>query len=280
MSRKIILVPVEFSRVSEVSLGHASNIANRIDAELHVMHLVDDEDEIAEGEAKLNDFLSKVKADLPESVTMNTEVKVGEILKDIGKTAESLGVHMVVMGTHGLQGMEYILGTHAVRIVATAEVPFIVVQERPIRSDGYSDIVVPMDLHSETKQKLEIVARMAKYFDSQIHLIIPNEKDEFLHNALKRNLRFAETFFEARGVSYTATVAEEKSNQLDEASIELAVKKDADLIAIMNWRETRLLGIFGADNTQDFIINKPMIPVMVINPHLLGNFELFHVERR
>jgi nucleotide-binding universal stress UspA family protein len=275
MSAKKILVPVEFSRVSEVSLGHATNIAIRIGAELHVMHLVDKESQISEGEAKLNEFLGKVKTQLPAVVPMLTEVKVGEILSDIGKTAEELKVEMVVMGTHGLQGMEYIVGTHAVRIVSTAEVPFIIVQERPIRDEGYKNIIVPMDLHSETKQKLEIVARMAKYFDSQIHLIIPHEKDEYLHNALQRNLTFAKTFLEARGVKYTAAMSKEDSGDLDEACIRLAVQKDADLIAIMNWRETRVLGIFGTDNTQDFIINKSMIPVMVVNPHLLGNFDLF-----
>ena len=279
MSAKKILVPVEFSRVSEVSLGHASNIAVRIGAELHVMHLVDKEEQIADGETQLDEFLSKVKANLPATVPMNAEVKVGEILTDIGKTAEALKVEMVVMGTHGLQGMEYILGTHAVRIVATAEVPFVIVQERPIRSDGYKHIVVPMDLHSETKQKLETVARMAKYFDSEIHLIIPHEKDEFLFNALQRNLTFAKTFFKAKGVKYTAAMSKEDSDDLDEASIKLALQTDADLIAIMNWRETRVLGIFGTDNTQDFIINKAMIPVMVVNPQLMGNFDLFGVHR-
>lgn len=275
MSVKKILVPVEFSRVSEVSLGHATNIATRIGAELHVMHLVDKEGEITSAETQLQEFLGKVKAELPAAVPMSTEVKVGEILSDIGKTAEELKVEMVVMGTHGLQGMEYVVGTHAVRIVATAGVPFIIVQERPVREEGYKNIVVPMDLHSETKQKLEMVASMAKYFDSQIHLIIPHEKDEFLQNALRRNMTFAKTFFEARGVSFTTTMSKKDSDDLDEASIKLAVEKNADLIAIMNWRETRVLGIFGTDNTQDFIINKPMIPVMVVNPHLIGNFDLF-----
>jgi hypothetical protein len=33
------------------------------------------------------------------------------------------------------------------------------------------NIVVPLDLNVETKQKLELVAKIAHYFDSQVHII-------------------------------------------------------------------------------------------------------------
>ena len=38
-----------------------------------------------------------------------------------------------------------------------------------MKPSGYDNIVVPLDFHNETKQKLEIVSSMARYFDSEIN---------------------------------------------------------------------------------------------------------------
>lgn len=62
---------------------------------------------------------------------------------------------------------------------------------------------------------------------------------------------------------------------MDEAAFQLVdEKKQGDLIAIMNWHSTRIIGGIGWDDTQD-IISKDILPVMVINPKMIGNFELF-----
>ena len=51
-----------------------------------------------------------------------------------------------------------------------SSVPFVIVQNDMMHVGGYDKIMIPLDLHNETKQKLEIVADMAKYFDSEVHL--------------------------------------------------------------------------------------------------------------
>ena len=48
-------------------------------------------------------------------------------------------------------------------------------KEKKIKQSGYDLIVVPMDLHKETKQKLAVVANLAKYFNSEVHVITPDE---------------------------------------------------------------------------------------------------------
>ena len=65
-----------------------------------------------------------------------------------------------------------------------------------IKDVGYRNIVVPLDLHKETRQKLTIVAQMAKTFNSKVHLITPKEDDEFLHKQLLNNIKFRETYLE------------------------------------------------------------------------------------
>ena len=278
MAIKKILVPVDFSRVSEVCVNHAYTIATKLGAELHLLHLVNKETEIEEGQKRLEAFSEERRTIEGNEIAFHHSVQTGDILKSIGEQATELGAIMVVMGTHGLQGFEYIVGTHAVRIVGTADVPFIIVQEKKISKEGYKNIIVPLELEAESKQKLSLVAKMAKTFGSKVHLVIPYESDEFLLNAQTRNLKHAEGFFNQEGVECTSTMASKENDDLDEAVFQLIEEKQGDLIAIMNWHENRLIGGIGSDDTQDIIINKAMVPDLVINPKIIGDFDLFGVN--
>lgn len=277
MSQKVILVPVDFSVVSEACVNHAYVIAERVGADIHLLHLVDSEKELDEGRANLEKFSQERQAIEGTAVAFHHLVEVGNILKAIGAKAEEVNANLVVMGTHGLQGLEYIVGTHAVRIVGTADVPFIIVQEKSISPNGYENIVVPIEVEAEAKQKLNLVAQMAKTFDSTVHLVMPYESDEYSRNAQTRNLNYAADFLKNSGVQYTATVADKENDDLDEAAFQLVEEKNGDLIAIMNWHESRIIGGFGTDDTQDIIINRDMVPVMVMNPTLIGVSHLFGV---
>lgn len=258
-------------------MNHAYVIAKRVGADIHLLHLVDSEKELDEGRVNLEKFSQERRAIEGSEVTFHHMVEVGNILKAIGAKAEEINANLVVMGTHGLQGLEYIVGTHAVRIMGTADVPFIIVQEKSISPNGYENIVVPIEVEAEAKQKLNLVAQMAKTFDSTVHLVMPFESDEYSRNAQTRNLNYAADFLKNSGVQYTATVADKENDHLDEAAFQLVEEKNGDLIAIMNWHESRIIGGIGTDDTQDIIINKDMVPVLVMNPTLIGVSHLFGV---
>lgn len=278
MNQKRILVPVDFSRVSEVCMNHAYSIANKIGADIYLLHLVNKVEDLEDGRSRLATFADERQVVEGKDVKMHQSVRVGDILKGIGMQAEEMEATLVVMGTHGLQGLEYIVGTHAVRIVGTADVPFIIVQEKEISKNGYENIIVPIEMESEAKQKLGLVAQMAQAFESNVHLIVPFEKDEFLRNAQARNLTYAEGFFKQKGIHCTATIADKENNDLDEAAFQLIEEKQGDLITIMNWHESRIIGGIGTDDTQDIIINKDMVPILIMNPKMIGNFDLFRTK--
>lgn len=147
--------------------------------------------------------------------------------------------------------------------------------DRSIRENGYDDIVVPLDLHKETKQKLSHVADMAKYFNSRVHIIIPGETDEFLKNTVDRNLKYAESFFEEMGIPSTSRISDRKSDDFDEAIMDYATEIDADLISIMNLPESSLANLIGGSYVQNIITNKAQIPVLVLNPKKVSNVSIF-----
>ncbi|QQR88071.1 MAG: universal stress protein [Flavobacteriales bacterium] len=262
---KKILVPTDFTKVADCAIDHAMTLAARIGAELRLLHVVPKQTDVEDARKKLALESERAKK-LNPAVQVEGLVRIGSIYDEIGDTASEIGAVLIIMGTHGLRGMQFITGSRALKVITNSTVPFIVVQERNIKSEGYRDIVVPLDLEKETRQKLTLVADMAKYFKSRVHLITPNEDDEFLHNQLQRNIQFAKQYLHERSIEHDAVIAKEDSDDFVKAVIKHAVKVDADLIAIMNLAQENIFGVLGVPNEQEIITNEPMIPVMCMNP--------------
>jgi len=260
--KKQLLVPTDFTKVAQCAVDHALEIAKTIDGELTLLHVVEDDDKLAEAESKLATEVARVQSGT--EVVVKSIGRKGNIFEDIGDVASEIKASLIVMGTHGLRGFQFLTGSHALKVITNSKVPFIVVQERPIRV-GYNNIVAPLDLSKATKQKLTIVANMASYFDSKIHLITPYESDEYLNNQLTRNMSYATGFFAARDIEFTATIAPEKGS-FEKNLIEFSTQQGADLIAIMNMQENSLLGMLGSSYEQHLITNEAQIPVMIMNP--------------
>jgi nucleotide-binding universal stress UspA family protein len=265
MSKKKILVPTDFTKAGKCAEGHALRTAEIVNGEVYILHIVKDREDVEEARKKLDKEVEELKKG--HSIEIHPMVRVGNIFDDIGDAASEVQAELIFMGTHGMKGMQHLLGSNALRVIKHSSAPFIVVQEKEIDEQGYDDIVVPLDLSKETKQKLDITVNLAKYFDSRIHLITPKESDEFLKNQLDRNLHFAEGFFKENGVNYTTKIADEKASNFVRTIVRHASEKNADLITIVNLKENSLLGAFASSEEQKLITNEAQIPVMVVNPH-------------
>lgn len=264
MSRKKILVPTDFTKVGDTAIDHAVSVSRAIDADIHVLHVIENKKLISETRLKLETLADRVKRE--HQIEVSTIVRIGSIFEDIDDVATEIDAALIIMGTHGMRGMQFITGSRALRIVTDSTIPFIIVQERGSRENGYDDIVVPLDLHKETKQKLALVADMAKYFSSRVHLVSPGETDEFLKNQLDRNINYAKSFLSEREIEFDVEITSAKSRDFVKAVIKYASSIDADLIAIMNFYENSLMQIIGGGYEQQMITNEAQIPVMCLNP--------------
>jgi nucleotide-binding universal stress UspA family protein len=267
--KKKILVPTDFTKVADCAMNHAMKLAERTGAEVCLFHVVDKPAHIEEVLTKLNMEVDRARV-WSSKVTVTPLVRVGSVYEDIGDAAAEIGATLIIMGTHGMRGMQFITGSRALRVITSSDVPFVVVQERAIKEGGYDSIVVPLDLHKETRQKLTLVADMAKTFNSKVHLLTPKENDEFLHKQLLNHIKFADQYLSERGIEHDATISEEDSNDFVAAVVKHAVKVDADLITIMNLAQGNIFGVLGVPYEQEIITNEAQIPVMCMNPRETG----------
>jgi len=260
---KKILVPTDFTPVSNVAIQYASEISAITKSEVHTLHIVKSKSDTDEAQAKLTKQSEEHKQ--KNGLDIKTIVKVGNIFDDIPKVAEEEDAELIVMGTHGLQGMQFIVGSHALRVITESKVPMVIVQEQTKKSARISRLLVPLDLHKETKQKLKMACDVAEKFSAEIHLISPKETDEYLHNRLARNVSYAEGYIEDRKIPYKTTVTESGSNGFVKELLKYAKYAEIDMICILNTTEEQLIHAFGRDSEQKLITNEAGIPVMILN---------------
>ena len=136
-----ILVPTDGSPASDAAIEHALDLADRYGARLHALYVVDGgayssleagaevvvEAMESEGE-KATGRVADAAADAGvECVTATTS---GTAYRSIHEYVDEHGIDMIVMGTHGRQGLDrYLLGSVTERVVRTSDVPVLTVRQ-------------------------------------------------------------------------------------------------------------------------------------------------------
>lgn len=261
MKSSIILVPFDFTPVAEIAVKHAMNLAGKGNGEVALLHVVEKKGEVDDARKKLQAAAEKFSGDSGHNVS--AKIRVGNIFDDIGDCASEIGAHFIIMGTHGVKGIQHIIGSYALKVITNSKVPFIVVQDNENVTD-YNNIVLPLDINKNTKQKLKFAVEIAQYFGSKMHLIYPPEDDEYLRNQLKRNIAFAKNYLKEHKVSFTTNTT--SGNSFAKDVVNFGHEIDADLICIMNTQEGSLLNLFGGGYEQKIITNDKRIPAMIVNP--------------
>ena len=136
-----ILVATDFSVASAAALTFAKTLAERFDASLHLLHVLEDpyitgafaaelyappppglrESWLKSAEASINAQLTEAER---ARFNATTEVVFGPTAPAIIERASALGADLIVMGTHGRGGVAHLLmGSVAERVVRTAKCP-------------------------------------------------------------------------------------------------------------------------------------------------------------
>lgn len=260
-----LLVPTDFSEVAQSAMQHAIKFAEIINADLILLHVVNSREEVEEAKEKLSKEIT-LGSSFSSSCNVTSFVRIGNIFEDIGDVAAELGISLIFMGTHKASRWQKLVGSRAIKVITSSPVPFIVTQEKLMNSNGYDNIVVPLDLNVETKQKLELVAKIAHYFDSQVHLLTNDNSDEFIKTKLKANQVWASNYLESKDIKNSSHLVDQ-GDSLTEGIFKLSNEVDADLIAIMNLADETVLGLYENSFQEEIVANDLKVPVLCVNPH-------------
>ena len=124
-----ILVPTDFSPLSTLALEHAIALASLCRASIHLMHVqADARGQVDDDERRLAGLASRCHA---EAIVVTSQVCAGQPAAAIVKASADRAVDLIVLGTHGRQGMAHLmLGSVAEHVVRTAPCPVLTVPGR------------------------------------------------------------------------------------------------------------------------------------------------------
>ncbi|MCC5918935.1 MAG: universal stress protein [Cryomorphaceae bacterium] len=254
---KSILVPIDFTEITENALKHALGLSKTLNTGVKLLNLVKKETEANRAKSLLETLAEKY-AD--QNIPISTFAEIGEI-KEIGHFAEKLQSGLVVMGTHGLKGIQYLVGSKALTVITNASTPFIVTQAAPTKT-VVKEIVVPMDFVSEEKVILSAISKFANALQAKVRVLAAGHDDEILSKKVKLNLSFAKRYLREKNVDFTINEAPGKKSFQDEI-MDFTKMVDADMIALVNHHEDGYKNLLGKNFDQNIITNSHKIPVFM-----------------
>jgi nucleotide-binding universal stress UspA family protein len=264
-NKKQIIVPWDFTHVAESALAHAVKIGRMVGNDIGLLHIVDTGIKVkAEGEKKT--LLRHVAEEAAKKYGVNVSSSVirGSIFSEIAEFVNESDASLVVMGTHGMKGMQKLTGSWALKVIVKSKVPFIVVQDPPADQERYHNIVFPVDFSVENKEKMGMAIFMGKYFDSKIHILKTISRDKSLSKKINVNLNFAVKYLIQNNIEYE--IQEIPHGNHAQRTIDFAQKINADLILIMTTKNITMADYMIGASEQYIIANSSKIPVCCVNP--------------
>ncbi len=269
----VILVPYDFTDRGDCALEHAGMIARTANDEVMLLHVYNAESKARSKKLKItlkevNQQLADRAAKLATTykITVNYLLEEGSVFDLIPEVAGKLDARLLVMGTHGIQGLQHITGANILKVATDSPVPDIIVQGKGPSAHGYKTIVFPIDSSRESKQKTFQATAFAELFGAKILIFASTESDAFVRQQVNLNVQFAERTFGQNGIRYELSYEDPKGASFPKQIEAFAIAHSADLIVIMTGQDRDLLDIFSKSPEESLINNKGEIPVLCVDP--------------
>ena len=254
-----ILVPIDFTPTTENALKYAIGLTKVVDQnEIILFHVTENDKDTATADNKLKALIQNYAS---SGANLHSLVRTGNIFDMIGETATQNEASLIVMGTHGIKGVQHIVGSKAMRVITNSKTPYIVVQNKPYRP--IKNVIVPVDFTREVKQMLPFLTTIAEKFDAVLHLLKEKSKDEFIQKKIENNLQYFISFLSDNNIKYK--ILDNDFSNKYKSVLKEANGVDADLIVTTIDPEFGITDYMMGVDEQKIVANESQIPVLCIN---------------
>ncbi len=270
---KRIVVGIDFSDNSFNALEHAILIAKKANMSVTMVwvdHIdyskeifnIDPTHRLDAVAKQFNELMKKYKGCCNN---IDFVVRKGKVYSEICDVADELKAYMIVVGTHGLSGFEeFWSGSNANRIVSASNVPVLTIRGGNDISQNLDRIVLPLDSTKVTREKIPITADLAKYFDSEVHILgLQTSSHTDIRYRIKAYVAQAEDYFKERNIKFVSAFMD--SDQITDDTLEYAKKIKANMISIMTEQETTTSNLWMGPYASQMVNHSPF-PVLSVKP--------------
>ncbi len=257
--RGIILIPIDFTKQSLLAVKQSYNLGKYTHSKLVLLHVYEKSGD------ESYDALNKLTKQTEQESGVPCEfmnVK-GDIYDETDRVAEEINATLIIAGLESHMKFRNIIGSSASKLIRKAPCPVITIRGGDHR-DGCENILLPLDLSLESREKVDTAVQFAQYFGASIRILgIFDPKDAAYENQILAYCHQVKQFIKAKGISCSnKSIPAEK---VAETVVEYANKVECDLIIIMNKPSLGVVEFFGGTDAQQ-IVDISNIPVMTTQP--------------
>ena len=257
--RGIILIPVDFTEQSLLAIKQSYNLARYTHSRIVLLHCYEKRGMERFEEMKKLSKKTEQESGLP---TDFMTVK-GNVYEETNNVAKEIGATLIMVGLESHIEFKDIFKPSAFSMVRKAPCPVITIRGKDNR-DGCENILLPLDLSPESREKVDVAIQFAKYYNASIRLLaLFSPDDEGYENQLLAYAYQVKQFIKSKGIPCSNKSI--GTDDIPKTVVEYANKIEADLIIVMNKPNLNIKEFFSGTDVQK-IVDISNIPVMIVNP--------------
>lgn len=287
-----ILVPIDFQMQSNMALEQSYNLARLLKTGIELLYVheqpgvfagIFSSDQNNEMFSKIDEKLAELagKASISSGLDVSYRIEKGRIYSKILEVAKETEAPFIILGTHSSaidEVNEMRVGANTSRVIRSAACPVITLNAKHLYN-GCRNILLPLDLSKETRQKVKMGVEIAKIYGAGIKVVsaLWTKNDPAITGRLYQQGQQVTDFISAAGIESTFEIIESNGGErtLVPSILEYAEQQgDIDLIIILTQQEIGIVEYFVGSHAQEFI-RLSEIPVMSVIPKELGFTSIF-----
>lgn len=276
-----IVVPYDFSEIAGFAIEQAAIIANKTKGEIIIAFIQKNNvtsDIIfpsinIEKPNDVSEFLSEKLTNEAKNIEIKYNLKVtpvfstGNITTEIIEICNKLDANLIVMGTQGNDSdYDMFLGSFAYQTLTKSNLPIIILRTEPTKN-GFSNILLPIDLSIYSMRKLNTAKQLAKLFNSHIHVLgLFDDTDNTDNKKFNNYIEEIEKDCLENNILVTTLIT--KTDNKVKSIVTYSKNINADIIIEMTDLGTEFeSSVLG--NYIHQLINNSTVPVLCIKPELI-----------
>ncbi len=259
-----ILVPYDFSECATDALRIAANIARSSNATINIVHVYETMTDFHKENQKTREELeAKIKQvpklDFLQGIELKKFMLRQMSISEIFKNEHLAHADLVVMGSHGAEGMRSVVGSNTQRIVRNAPMPVLVIKNH--REDfRVNDLVFASNFSQADIDKFAVFKPFLDVFKPKVHLVKINtprnfERSEVSSQAIGKFLATHDL------EKFTTTIYNDIT--IEEGILNFAQSVDTDMIAMSTHGRSGFFSVVTGSITEG-VVNHGHYPILSV----------------
>ena len=241
-----ILVPLDGSRVAEVALSSAEDLARRLDSRIVLLSIAESAE--AQDYHKQEIYLSNIAADIskrekeqPElfqgkGLNIDSVVLVGQPAEEIIRYSNQENISLIIMSTHGHSGIKrWTLGRMTDRVLRATERPLVLVRAGNTGAGNdskgilFHKVVISLDGSEESEAVISPIAELAARLQTEVTLLQVVARSYRVYADAEAYLETVLHLLRSKGINANSVV---RMGTAANEIIKLADETKADIVAM------------------------------------------------